>query len=309
MSYLASLTLRLSAGAVRLPEPTRRCHGLYLAAAQNSDGGFAGRRGPSDLYYTSFALRGLAMLGGLEESTSRLAAHFLQDRLAEPAGVIEFLSLVQSSLMLELATGTDVFAARGRDRNDEVAGFLHSLRRQDGGYATSPVSRGSSTYATFLAAACLQLLGLPVDDPPKIVALIQSRQQPDGGYVEATPLRQSGTNPTAAAVAALRLLDALDEQTAERAANFLAGMQNLEGGLRANTKIPVADLLSTFTGLVSLTDMEAMPSIDAVAAQRYVRALEQPRGGFRGGIWDDTADVEYTFYGVAGLALLTEAGV
>ena len=36
-----------------------------MAARQNPDGGYSGREGESDLYYTGFALRGLAVLGAL----------------------------------------------------------------------------------------------------------------------------------------------------------------------------------------------------------------------------------------------------
>ena len=82
-------------------------------------------------------------------------------------------------------------------------------------------------------------------------------------------------------------------------------MQNAEGGLRANTRIPVADLLSTFTALVSLADLDALSAVDLAAARHYAEILEQPAGGFRGGAWDDAADVEYTFYGLGTLALLT----
>ena len=116
-------------------------------------------------------------------------------------------------------------------------------------------------------------------------------------------MRDGGTNPTAAAVGLLRMLDALDESTRTAAVQFLAGMQTDEGGLRANTKIPVADLLSTFTGLVALADLDALSAIDTGAVMRFAKSLEQPDGGFRGGIWDDTADVEYTFYGLGTLAL------
>lgn len=306
MSYIADVTLRLAAGAQRLPDPLRRRHAAYFAASQNPDGGFSGRQGASDLYYTSFALRGLALLGCLDDAVARPAAAFLSQRLDQPAGVIDFLSLVYSGLILELVTGEDVFAAAGRDRSGLVAGFLGPLRREDGGYAKSPGARHSSTYATFLAASCLQLIDLPIDEPERMAALVRSRQQADGGFVELAPLKQSGANPAAAAVGLLRLLDACDDPTAKRAAAFLAGMQNAEGGFRANTRIPVADLLSTFTALVSLADLDALESIDTSTARRYVEALERPEGGFRGGAWDDAADVEYTFYGLGSLALLTE---
>ena len=45
-----------------LPEAARARHAGYLKSAQNSDGGFSGREGDSDLYYTAFALRGLLHL-------------------------------------------------------------------------------------------------------------------------------------------------------------------------------------------------------------------------------------------------------
>ena len=65
MTYLAELTTRLAAGIAELPEATRDRHAKYLLAAQRADGGFAGREGESDLYYTGFALRSLALLGEL----------------------------------------------------------------------------------------------------------------------------------------------------------------------------------------------------------------------------------------------------
>ena len=61
-SYLPRLTARLAEGLARLEPPRRDRHARYLRAAQNPDGGFSGREGDSDLYYTGFALRGLAVL-------------------------------------------------------------------------------------------------------------------------------------------------------------------------------------------------------------------------------------------------------
>ncbi len=83
-------------------------------------------------------------------------------------------------------------------------------------------------------------------------------------------------------------------------------MQTDEGGLRANTRIPIADLLSTFTGLLTLEQIGAVNRIDVSAALRYVKSLENERGGFRGAAWDSVEDVEYTFYGLGSLALLAD---
>jgi len=83
-------------------------------------------------------------------------------------------------------------------------------------------------------------------------------------------------------------------------------MQTDEGGLRANTRIPIADLLSTFTGLLTLTDLNAIDAIDTNAVLRYVKSLELVNGGFHAAVWDEAHDVEYTFYGLGCLALLEE---
>jgi len=332
MSYLGELTLRLAAGAMRLPDAVLPRHAAFLAAGQNPDGGFSGREGPSDLYYTGFALRGLALSAGLNEEIAVRAAEFLQNRLeprtprqenlpaekiAAAGGVrvekdldasslpsVDFLSLVFSAVLLEAASGIDVFHRAGLDRRQAVTDATARFRRDDGGYAKTGRSGQSSTYHTFLVATCLELLGVPIPEPPKIARLVRRRQRPDGGFVELEGMDRSGTNPTAAAVGLLRLFEAVDEPARTASAKFLAAMQSAEGGLRANTRIPAADLLSTFAGLVALADLDALPAVDIAAARRYVESLALGDGGFRGGVWDDRADVEYTFYGLGVLALL-----
>jgi len=77
-----------------------------------------------------------------------------------------------------------------------------------------------------------------------------------------------------------------------------------DGGLRANTRIPIADLLSTFTGLLTLQDLKAASEIDLDGLQTFAKSLELEDGGFRGAEWDPAHDVEYTFYGLGTLGLL-----
>jgi len=307
MSYLASLMLRLSGGAARLPEPLRARHAEYVTGAQQDDGGFAGRRGRSDPYYTSFALRTLVVLGRLEPDLAGKAAAFLQARLDEKLAPADFLALVGAAALVEGVTGEDLFARAGNDRRAAVIDFAGSLRRDDGAYAKTERSGPSSTYQTFLVAATKELVGAPQDDPDTIVAMLRSRRRDDGGFVELPVVQQSGTNPTAAAMGLLGILERADEPAGRGAAAFLAGMQTPEGGFRANTRIPAADLLSTFTALATLADLGALESVDAPGAAAYVTSLEVPTGGFRGGPWDDAPDAEYTFYGIGSLAVLAGA--
>ena len=80
-------------------------------------------------------------------------------------------------------------------------------------------------------------------------------------------------------------------------------MQSDEGGFTANTRIPFADLLSSFTGLLTLSDLNSTPEVNIEAISRYALSMQSPEGGFVGFTLDQTADVEYTFYGLATLAL------
>jgi geranylgeranyl transferase type-2 subunit beta len=307
MAYLAELTLRLAAGVGRLPEEVRARHAAYLVAAQNADGGYRGREGASDLYYTGFALRGLALTGELHGPVAQRAAEFLSNQLHARVAIVDFLSLVYGAMLLETAAGIDVFAAAAPGWREAVAAELERFRRDDGGYAKTDEGASSSTYYSFLMILCLQLIGLPPVFPQRLLAFVRSRQREDGGFVEMGPMRRSGTNPTAAAVGLFKILDACDDPTREATLDFMADMQTDEGGLRANTRIPVADVLSTFTGLLTLGDLDGLSLVDLRAAERYVSSMELPGGGFRGGIWDDGTDVEYTFYGLGALALLENA--
>jgi geranylgeranyl transferase type-2 subunit beta len=307
-TYLYHQALQLARGAAALPEPTRIRHEKYLTAAQRPDGGFAGREGDSDLYYTSFALRGLFILGALHGSVAERAAAFLTARLAGTEKTIDFMSLVFGASLLDISAGLDVFANQPPQWRDQVDAMLEQLRREDGGYAKAASGRASSTYQSFLVVLCRQLIDRPLPDPERVVQFIHSQRSDDGGFRDIRAAKRGGTNPTAAAIGVLQVLDALDTDLAAGTITFLGAMQNEEGGLRANTRIPIADLLSTCTGLLTLADLDGLNQLDIPAAQRYVQQREVDQGGFHGAAWDREVDVEYTFYGLAASALLAQHG-
>lgn len=303
MNYLEALMLRLAQGAADFPEAFRTRHAQYLRRAQQEDGGFAGREGASDLYYTGFALRGLALLGELHDEVAQRAANYLRSRLRGQTPMIDFLSLMQSATLLEAAAGIDVFDAAPTGWRDAAGAMFEQFRRPDGGYAKTDEGQASSTYHTFLIVVTRQVIGQAPVDPQRLADFARARQRDDGGFVEIGPMRNSGANPTAAALGLLKILDSLDDDVRQAAIEFLSEMQTDEGGIKANTRIPIADLLSTFTGLYTLCDLGAFDAIDVTAAARYADSLQLERGGFRGAAWDEAADVEYTFYGLGALAL------
>jgi geranylgeranyl transferase type-2 subunit beta len=307
--YLLRLTAQLAGGLARLPAEVRARHTAYLRAAQNSDGGFSGREGGSDLYYTGFALRGLAVLDGLTPEVCHRAAGFLRHSLTQQASVVDFFSLLYACLLVQAGGGPDVLADSPADWPDRVAATLETFRTPDGGYAKAAGGASGSTYHTFLVALCHELLGRPVPHAAEVVRFVASRRREDGGYVEVAPMRRSGTNPTAAAVGLLQLAggkaEGVTPEVCAAVTEFLAGMASPEGGLRANGRAPLADLLSTFTATWTLAEVGGLGCLDPGQVLRYARGLERPEGGFHGGLWDEGCDVEYTFYGLGVLALLS----
>jgi geranylgeranyl transferase type-2 subunit beta len=302
--YLTRLTNRLLEGIERLPADLRERHVTYLLASQNPDGGFSGREGGSDLYYTGFALRSLAVLQSLNPELCSKAADFLRTKMAGSAGVVDFFSLVVSCYLVPLGGGPDVLADAPADWRDRVASTLDSFRAPDGGYGKTPGALYGSTYTSFLVALCLQLLDRPIPESTRLAAFVKSRRRGDGGYVEISAMKRSGTNPTAAGIGLLQILGECDENATTGTADFLVALPSpYEGGLRANDRIPAADLLSTFTGGWTLDQLGAANRLDWNAVRSYAEECERPIGGFRGGLWDDQTDVEYTFYGLGTLAL------
>jgi geranylgeranyl transferase type-2 subunit beta len=244
------------------------------------------------------------MLGELYGPPAARAAAFLQSRLSGQESIVDFLSLVYGAKLLESAAGIDVFAGAPGQWREAVAAALERLRRADGGYAKGAEGTASSTYHTFLVLLCLELVGSEPPAPSEIRRFLDSQRGDDGGFREIRASKRSGTNPTAAAIGALQILGPLEEETRLDAIDFLAEMQTDEGGLRANTRIPIADLLSTFTGLLTLQNLGGAAAIDLAAVQRFAASLALESGGFRGAEWDPAHDVEYTFYGLGTLGLL-----
>jgi geranylgeranyl transferase type-2 subunit beta len=305
--YLPRLNARLAAGLRHVPADVRERHADYLRGKQNPDGGFPGREGGSDLYYTGFALRGLAVLDALGDAVTERAARFLRNSLAREAAVVDFFSLLYSCLLVQAAGGEDVLSDAPADWPDRVAATLESFRTKDGGYAKGPGGTSGSTYHTFLVALCYEVLGRSVPRPEQLREFVLSRRREDGGFVEIAAMRRAGTNPTAAGVGLLKVIEPhvgpMPEEVRRGVIEFLAEMPSDEGGLRANGRVPLADLLSTFTGSWTLSELGALDRLSTAKVLNYADEVEHPPGGFHGGLWDEGYDVEYTFYGLGVLGL------
>lgn len=311
-SYLLRLTMQLAVGLSGWDNAKRDLHAGWIRAQQQPDGGFPGREGPSDLYYTSFGLRGLAILGRLDLATAEKASSFLASQLGSQATIVDFYSLLYSVILIQLAGARNPLGGAIADWENRVVELINTLRTPDGGFAQQPGAKAGSTYQSFLALLAHEVMARPVSQAESLVPFVLSRQRDDGGFVEVAPARRGGTNPTAAAVGILKQVapQLLTGDLHERVVDFLVEAVGPEGGLRANDRVPLCDLLSSFTGIWTLAEMDALDAIDIRALSQFLDAVEQPQGGFLAGVWDQVADVEYTFYGLGlrALALGTKVG-
>jgi hypothetical protein len=265
----------------------------FLTAAINPDGGFKGRDGRSDLYYTVFGLEALIALGG----------SFLQDRTAD------FLQkfIEQSDLdLVHLAALIRCYANLSdngleKGMRDRFIKNIEKFRCKDGGYANKTGLDNGTIYGCFFALAAYQDLQLEIPDYTKVVECIQSLSTPDGAFTNSQKIQTGSTNATAAA---MMVLYHLHQPVDKKAADWLLTQCTSSGGFRAMPAAPIPDLLSTATALHSLviTGFE----IDSVKDRclDFIDSLWCAKGGFYGNWTETTLDCEYTYYGLMALGHL-----
>jgi geranylgeranyl transferase type-2 subunit beta len=258
---------------------------------RRTTGGFAGRRGGADLYYTEFALRVLHVLGSVDEDAASGAVAFA--RSVEPRNVIDVLDLLSISFLTGRSTGD----------TDARLGLAERFRSPDGGYSKSEGGRRGSTYHSFLAALAYDIAARKPPDSAALGEFVLGRRMPGGGFAEGGSARAVGTNSTAAGVALCLVLGLLDQGIVSGARELLSRARDGSGGFRASERAPVPDLMSTYTACVALAGAGVLEPRDVAGAVAFARACEAPDGGFSAGPWDGEVDVEYTYYGLGVLAL------
>jgi len=291
-SYLGRLARRMREGLAPMKPARRAAHTSAVLGFQREDGGFSGRRGSSDLYYTGFAVRALHALDRLPAELAAGVTDFV--RSCEPASVVDALSLSGTLFLLDAPA----------PEHDRLLAGLELFRTTDGGYAKGTGRPGGDTYLTFLAALCYDLFGRRPPGAERLDEFLARRSAPDGGFNRTGAVDRSGTNPTAAGIALLLLGGASDAGRLEMAARFLVGSRHASGGWTAGARAPHPDLLSTYTALVSLSSLGALEAATASAARAFAEACERASGGFSALPGEADVDVEYTCYGL-GVAALT----
>ena len=305
--FLAFLRDDIRFGLQRTPPEFRTRHARWICSRQTPGGGFTNRRGNADLYYTAFAVRSLSALDALtpetalrtRDSLGALARLPVSALTRQPKGA--FCDAVMAASWWDaLALCDEVCAAESNiDREaarDITRKRLDALRRDDGGWAKTDADACGSLYHTFLAACAYMRMGMDLPDADGARKLLLSLAQPTGGFLENRYSKRPGTNGCAAAIALCVMLQ-LEIETDAHAA-YVAGMFSGEGGFHATPAAPIADLLSTYTALLTLKMLGKLEPRFVNGGLRYARSLEAADGGYAGFALEEVVDAEYTFYGL-----------
>jgi prenyltransferase beta subunit len=267
----------------------------------SDDGGFMGRDGRSDLYYTVFGL----------EASLALEAKVPYERIADYLrrfGTGRSLDLVHLACLVRCRANIADRDGDGLDPADRRAMTEHLMqfRAADGGFGALAGAERGHVYGSFLALGVCQDLQVNDLDPEALVRSVLSLQRPDGGYANEPSMLVSATPATAAAITIFRYLDVPIPTVALQ---WLAAQAHRHGGFAAiptGPDIAIPDLLSTATALHALTVIGTDISELREGNLDYLDSLWDVQGGFHGHPADDVLDCEYTYYGLLALGDLVE---
>ncbi|MFI4984861.1 MAG: prenyltransferase/squalene oxidase repeat-containing protein [Solirubrobacterales bacterium] len=193
----------------------------FLAGAQNADGGFGAARGQSSSeLYSGWAAMGLAA-SGRDPLSVRRDGRTVLDALRGEASSLNGAGDLERTILALHACGASVHLLAG---GDPVAELLRS-RERDGSF-------GHLTNITAFAVFALRAAGYSSGKPVVRAAgrWLARQQNSDGGFGFATRGGGSDVDDTAAALQALVDAGSSPGFAVNRAASFLIGAQNPDGG-------------------------------------------------------------------------------
>lgn len=294
--YLAAIDLLVEEGLSALASPYLTTHQDYVLGQMQADGGFPGRAGGSDLYYTDFALRVLIACKTDAAKLVETASH-LHSYNWPLTGVVECFNYLNCVRLLSRA-GIYIDA----DEN-QIREVLSGFSTPNATYRKNEDSE-ESIYASFLGLLIEEMLGMtPVYDS-KFCNHIMGFQNKDGGFSESLSSKKSQTNATAAALSVLAIAGCKSSISTASALPYIARNQSEDGGFCATNECARGDLLSAHSAVAVLAFMGNLESINLQNLARFLKSVALQTGGFVSCADDCEADIEYTYYGIALLGIL-----
>jgi prenyltransferase beta subunit len=271
----------------------------FLRRQWASEGGFLGRDGRSDLYYTVFGLEAALVLH-VDVPRSSMSDYLGRFGAGESLDLVHLACLIRSWANLVDSPSGEIAAPV----REALVRHLLACRSTDGGFHTTRGASRGSAYGAFLALGGCQDLGVDCPDARALAASIDSLQMPDGGFANEPAMTAGVTTATAAAVC---IFHYLEQPVPGSALRWLLERAHPFGGFTAISfagSAGIPDLLSTATALHALSLAGVGPGDMREKHLDYLDSLWSPQGGFRGHAADDVVDCEYTYYGLLSLGNL-----
>ena len=273
----------------------------YILRQLDIDGGFKGKAGVSDLYYSVFAveiLRSLQAKIPVQKHLKYLSKFDNQP----PTDLVHLASLLRLKTNLAEITGRPI----SNNVKDNFLSMLKKFKTRDGGFNTSTEAEDANAYGCFLSLGVYQDLEeeLPPIERERIINCIQTLQMPDGGYTNDVNVPISSIPGTAAALVTMHYLR--DYRLAE-IADLLKKKMHSKGGFAVvhyENDLMTPDLLSTATALHALAICGIGLADIKERCLNFVQSLWRDEGGFTSCTDDDAIDCEYTYYGLLSLGHL-----
>ena len=233
MSLVRRMDAAAAGGAALLGEAVLSPLRQGVLAHQQPDGGFRGRSGGSDAWYTAFALRCLELTGGIPEGIATSVRGWLE-RQAKPADRRAHLDHVTIALLVRAAppptqswpaaTGSyDAFAAA-------VAADLQGLAVPMFSESALHAEMATQVPATAAALIALRLAGrLDASQRERAVAYLVAQQQPCGGLLVHAGAPQADLLSTATAAWALAACRRLQGADVAGLARFAVACRRSDG--------------------------------------------------------------------------------
>jgi hypothetical protein len=268
----------------------------FVQSRLNEDGGFSGRDGKSDLYYTVFGIEILRALGE-EIPINALKEFLLHYKNGEELDLVHLACLVRCWANLSQET----FPLNQRL---QFQGQFEKFRSAEGGYAHDSDASYGSAYGCFLVLGAYQDMQLELPDKNKMIGCIKSLSVKDGGFSNDSSAVKGSAPATAAAVSVLRQLG---HPVDKSVSDWLLKQCYQQGGFVAGPSIPLPDLLSTATALHALAAVQTDFGNIREECLDFLDSLWSGKGGFCGNWADRVRDCEYTYYGLLALGHLAGA--
>lgn len=267
----------------------------FVNSQKNSDGGFKGRDGRSDLYYTLFGLE-CAEAVNIDTNWKKLR-EFLNPFLNEKN--LDFVHTVCLIRCLNKIPNLD-------KKQNIIEELFRSTEkfRSNKGYKLNITDNQHSIYALFLAILaheeCKTNFPFSTDE---MVNIIENSKTTDGAFADQPGLKKGTTTVTAAVILVLYKLGIMPET---KLIEWVQKQYSLHGGFRASPLAPIPDLLSTGTAMFSLNYIDIDLKQKKEPTFDFVESIWAENGGFCGHIFEEEPDTEYTFYGLLTLGVLSK---